>query len=87
MQVDGAGRHQPRRARAHPQASGHDLIEVASNPEFLREGSAIDDFKRPDRVIVGAETEHARETMKAIYRPLCLNQTSDAVRPGWRRRN
>ncbi len=54
---------------------GHPEIEVASNPEFLREGSAIDDFKRPDRVIVGAETEHARETMKAIYRPLSLNRT------------
>ncbi len=57
-------------------ASGHDLVEVASNPEFLREGSAIDDFKRPDRVIVGAETDHARETMQAIYRPLSLNQVS-----------
>ena len=56
-------------------AGGHAEIEVASNPEFLREGSAIDDFKRPDRVIVGAETEHARETMKAIYRPLSLNRT------------
>jgi UDPglucose 6-dehydrogenase len=57
------------------QGAGHDLIEVASNPEFLREGSAIDDFKRPDRVIVGVETDHARETMKAIYRPLSLNRT------------
>ena len=56
-------------------AARHELIEVASNPEFLREGSAIDDFKRPDRVIVGVETEHARETMKAIYRPLSLNRT------------
>jgi UDPglucose 6-dehydrogenase len=62
------------RERIH-QASGNGLIEVASNPEFLREGSAIDDFKRPDRVIVGVETEHARETMKAIYRPLGLNRT------------
>ena len=50
-------------------------VEVASNPEFLREGSAIDDFKRPDRVVVGAETEHAREVMRAIYRPLSLNET------------
>ena len=63
------------RERIHS-ASGQDLIEIASNPEFLREGSAIDDFKRPDRVIVGAETEFARETMKSIYRPLSLNRTS-----------
>ncbi len=63
------------RERIH-QGSGHDLVEVASNPEFLREGSAIDDFKRPDRVIVGTETEHAREVMKAIYRPLSLNRVS-----------
>ncbi len=57
-------------------AGGHPEIEVASNPEFLREGSAIDDFKRPDRVIAGVETDHARETMKSIYRPLSLNRTS-----------
>ncbi len=56
-------------------AGGHEEIEVASNPEFLREGSAIDDFKRPDRVIVGVETEHARGVMEAIYRPLNLNRT------------
>ena len=59
MQIDRAGGHQPGgRERIHKTA-GHDLVEVASNPEFLREGSAIDDFKRPDRVIVGVETEHA----------------------------
>ncbi len=57
-------------------AGGHPEIEVASNPEFLREGSAIDDFKRPDRVIVGVETEYARETMTAICRPLSPNRTS-----------
>ena len=62
--------------RGSRNSKGHAEIEVASNPEFLREGSAIDDFKRPDRVIVGAETEHARETMKSIYRPLALNQIS-----------
>ena len=50
-------------------------LEVASNPEFLREGSAIEDFKRPDRIVVGAETELARETMRAVYRPLSLNET------------
>jgi len=50
-------------------------ISVASNPEFLREGAAIDDFKRPDRVVVGAEDDHAREVMRALYRPLYLNET------------
>ncbi|HET9397409.1 MAG TPA: UDP-glucose/GDP-mannose dehydrogenase family protein [Sphingomicrobium sp.] len=47
---------------------------VASNPEFLREGAAIRDFKIPDRIIVGAEDERAREVMREIYRPLFLNQ-------------
>jgi UDPglucose 6-dehydrogenase len=47
---------------------------VASNPEFLREGAAIRDFKIPDRIIVGAEDERAREAMREIYRPLFLNQ-------------
>jgi UDPglucose 6-dehydrogenase len=48
-------------------------IDVVSNPEFLREGAAISDFKRPDRIVVGAETERARAIMSAIYRPLYLN--------------
>jgi UDPglucose 6-dehydrogenase len=47
---------------------------VVSNPEFLREGAAIDDFKRPDRVVVGTDDERAREVMTALYRPLNLNQ-------------
>ncbi|MEO7635834.1 MAG: UDP-glucose/GDP-mannose dehydrogenase family protein [Sphingomicrobium sp.] len=47
---------------------------VASNPEFLREGAAIADFKHPDRIVVGAEDERAREIMKEIYRPLFLNR-------------
>ena len=47
---------------------------VASNPEFLREGAAIRDFKIPDRIIVGAEDERAREVMREVYRPLFLNQ-------------
>ena len=47
---------------------------VASNPEFLREGAAIADFKRPDRIVVGVEDPHAREVMSEIYRPLNLNQ-------------
>ncbi|PKP78743.1 MAG: UDP-glucose 6-dehydrogenase [Alphaproteobacteria bacterium HGW-Alphaproteobacteria-3] len=50
-------------------------FSVASNPEFLREGAAIDDFKRPDRVVVGAEDERARDVMRALYRPLNLNET------------
>jgi UDPglucose 6-dehydrogenase len=47
-------------------------VEVASNPEFLREGSAINDFMRPDRVVVGADSEHAREVLRRLYRPLYL---------------
>ncbi len=50
-------------------------FDVASNPEFLREGSAIDDFMRPDRVVIGAERERAREVMRALYRPLFLIET------------
>lgn len=48
---------------------------VVSNPEFLREGAAISDFKRPDRIVVGAEDERAAEVMRALYRPLYLNQS------------
>jgi UDPglucose 6-dehydrogenase len=48
---------------------------VVSNPEFLREGAAIGDFKRPDRVVVGTEDPRARKVMEEIYRPLYLNQT------------
>ncbi len=48
-------------------------IEVVSNPDFLREGAAIEDFKRPDRVVVGVESERAREVMASVYRPLSLN--------------
>jgi len=48
---------------------------VVSNPEFLREGAAIGDFKRPDRVVVGVENEQARGVMAEIYRPLNLNET------------
>jgi UDPglucose 6-dehydrogenase len=50
-------------------------IAVVSNPEFLREGSAIEDFKRPDRVVVGLEDERARAVMHELYRPLSLNET------------
>lgn len=47
---------------------------VASNPEFLREGAAIGDFKRPDRIVVGIDDEWAKQVMREIYRPLFLNQ-------------
>ncbi|MCC1494762.1 UDP-glucose/GDP-mannose dehydrogenase family protein [Cognatishimia sp. F0-27] len=47
-------------------------FDVASNPEFLREGAAIDDFMKPDRVVVGVETERAAQVMAEIYRPLYL---------------
>ncbi|MEM9232977.1 MAG: UDP-glucose/GDP-mannose dehydrogenase family protein, partial [Pseudomonadota bacterium] len=50
-------------------------FSVASNPEFLREGAAIDDFKRPDRVVVGAQDDKAREVMTELYRPLYINET------------
>ncbi|MDQ0396328.1 UDP-glucose dehydrogenase family protein [Labrys monachus] len=49
-------------------------ISVVSNPEFLREGAAIEDFKRPDRIVVGTSEERARAVMAEVYRPLHLNQ-------------
>jgi len=48
---------------------------VVSNPEFLREGAAINDFKIPNRVVVGTDDERAQEVMRALYRPLYINQT------------
>ena len=48
-------------------------FDVASNPEFLKEGNAIKDFMSPDRVVVGVETEKAREVMERLYRPMMLN--------------
>ncbi|MFN3233707.1 MAG: UDP-glucose dehydrogenase family protein [Alphaproteobacteria bacterium] len=50
-------------------------FDVASNPEFLREGSAIEDFLRPNRVVVGCESERAREVLRRLYRPLSLRET------------
>ena len=52
-----------------------DDFAVVSNPEFLREGAAINDFKRPDRVVVGTENSRAQAVMRSLYRPLYLNET------------
>ena len=57
-------------AAANPSAA----FDVASNPEFLREGAAIDDFMRPDRVVVGVESDRAKKVMSDIYRPLFLRE-------------
>ena len=68
----GTGREVERVVReANPEAD----FDVASNPEFLREGAAISDFMRPDRVVVGAETDRARAVLQALYRPLYLIET------------
>lgn len=50
-------------------------VAIVSNPEFLREGAAIDDFKRPDRIVIGIEDDRARPVMEEVYRPLSLNQS------------
>jgi UDPglucose 6-dehydrogenase len=52
---------------------------VVSNPEFLREGAAIEDFKRPDRVVVGTNDDRAKRVMAELYRPLYLNETPMVV--------
>ncbi|MBS8261136.1 UDP-glucose/GDP-mannose dehydrogenase family protein [Roseibium polysiphoniae] len=58
-------------AKTNPDAK----FAVVSNPEFLREGAAISDFKRPDRVVVGTDSEEAAKVMRELYRPLFLNET------------
>ena len=57
--------------RVRPEAD----VAVVSNPEFLREGAAIEDFKRPDRVVVGTQDPRAQTVMRELYRPLYLNET------------
>ncbi len=61
-------------ARIIATTNPHADVAVVSNPEFLREGAAIDDFKRPDRIVIGLEDERARSVMTEVYRPLYLNQ-------------
>ena len=50
-------------------------VEVVSNPEFLREGAAIGDFKRPDRIVIGTEDARARDVMREVYRPLYIGES------------
>ena len=54
-------------------------LEVASNPEFLREGAALEDFMRPDRVVIGAETDRARRLLIELYRPLQLSESQMVI--------
>lgn len=54
-------------------------FDVCSNPEFLREGAAINDFMRPDRVVIGVDSKKARDVMKELYRPLFINETPMVV--------
>lgn len=61
--------------RLRPDLFADSSVDVASNPEFLREGSAIEDFMRPDRVVVGVDKPRARAIMEKLYRPLFLKET------------
>ena len=72
----GTGREIARRIReANPGVE----FDVCSNPEFLREGSAINDFMRPDRVVIGCENDRAAQVMRSLYRPLYLIETPMVV--------
>ena len=64
-----------REVRAIIERRGGKDFDIVSNPEFLREGSAVADFLRPNRVVIGVESDRAREMMKKVYRPLYLIET------------
>ena len=71
----GTNREVGRTVAARLAETGREIgFEIASNPEFLREGAAIEDFMRPDRVVVGVESERAERVMREIYRPLSLRE-------------
>jgi len=61
------------------QAAPGKTVHVASNPEFLREGAAIEDFMRPDRVVIGVTADRARDVLREVYRPLYLRETPMVV--------
>ena len=66
-------------ARILAEMCPHLEIDVVSNPEFLRQGAAIGDFKRPDRIVIGCESEQAQIVMREVYRPLFFEQRPSAV--------
>ena len=61
------------------EVNGNIRIDVVSNPEFLREGSAVEDFMRPDRIVIGTNSEDAADVMRKLYRPHYLNETPMVV--------
>ncbi len=77
----GTAREVERIVKEELEKSGRSNVEfdVCSNPEFLREGAAINDFMRPDRVVIGTDSPRAEEIMRALYRPLYLNETPMVV--------
>jgi UDPglucose 6-dehydrogenase len=73
-EIDRAGRAPATRSSASSEVPARREFAVVSNPEFLREGAAIADFKRPDRIVLGTDDERAADVMRELYRPLYLNQ-------------